>query len=293
MAQELLVISGKGGTGKTSVVGAFAALAEHKVLADCDVDAADLHLLLSPKVREAHDFSASKEALIHGEHCIGCERCIAVCRFDALSMVDGVAIVDPIACEGCGVCAHICPEGTITMEDVISGNWYLSETKYGPMVHAELGIAQENSGKLVALVRREAKKLAQRAGCKYVIIDGPPGIGCPVISAIAQVDLALIVSEPTAAGIHDLERVLALADHFGVETAAAINKYDLDLARTDQIEEYCRGRGTPVVGKIPFDEAVVKAVVEGVPLMAYDPDGQAAQEMRTMWMNVVEYLDAL
>jgi len=293
MAQELLVISGKGGTGKTSVVGAFAALAEHKVLADCDVDAADLHLLLSPKVREAHDFSASKEALIHGEHCSGCERCIAVCRFDALSMVDGVAIVDPIACEGCGVCAHICPEGAITMEDVISGNWYLSETKYGPMVHAELGIAQENSGKLVALVRREAKKLAQRAGCKYVIIDGPPGIGCPVISAIAQVDLALIVSEPTAAGIHDLERVLALADHFGVETAAAINKYDLDLARTDQIEEYCRGRGTPVVGKIPCDEAVVKAVVEGVPLMAYDPDGQAAQEMRTMWMNVVEYLDAL
>ncbi|MGI6035310.1 MAG: P-loop NTPase [Limnochordia bacterium] len=291
MVQELLVISGKGGTGKTSVVGSLAALAKNKVLVDCDVDAADLHLLLAPRARKTYDFSASKEAVVHGDRCTGCERCVSVCRFDALAMVDDLAAVDPIACEGCGVCAHICPREAIVMEDVISGNWYISDTDYGPMVHAKLGIAQENSGKLVTQVRREARKIAERAGLDYIIIDGPPGIGCPVISSIAGVDLALIVTEPTVSGIHDLERVLALAEHFGVKTMVGINKYDLDVASTGKIEDYCRDRGALVAGRIPFDEAMVKAVVRGLAVVEYDPNGQAAKMMRAMWANILGCLE--
>ncbi len=341
--KELLVISGKGGTGKTSIVGAFAVLADSKVLADCDVDAADLHLLLDPMVRTTNEFWAGKQAVLDPAKCIcssmragSCERgmrcecgvCAEVCRFGAINgggsmsvrgigSVDNASLpkIDPVSCEGCGVCARACPHGAISMEDVMSGHWFVSDTAYGPMVHARLGAAQENSGKLVTEVRREARSIAEGQGLEYIITDGPPGIGCPVISSMSGVDLALIVSEPTVSGVHDMKRVIELAHHFGVKAAVCINKYDLDEVSAGQIEEYCQSEGVEVAGKIPFDEEVVGALVRGVPVVAHDgrgvgttragadgadrsgpagfagrTEGKAARAMRQLWARVVDCL---
>lgn len=300
--KELLVISGKGGTGKTSVVASFAALAENKVLADCDVDAADLHLMLSPQELESHEFIASKLATLDKEKCIGCGRCSEVCRFDAIAMDDGYPVIDPLSCEGCNVCSYICPEGAIGMVDVVSGHWYVSDTRFGPMVHAKLKAAEENSGRLVSQVRRKARSIAESQGHECILIDGPPGVGCPVISSVSGVDLALIVTEPTVAGVHDMERVLDLARHFDVNAAVCINKYDLDEANTERIEDYCRAQGIEVLGKIPFDEEMVKAVVRGKPpVMRINgsnscPDsrecseGKAAKAIRELWERVETHL---
>jgi|CZCA01.1.fsa_nt_gi MinD superfamily P-loop ATPase len=313
--KELLVISGKGGTGKTSVVASFAALADSKVLADCDVDAADLHLLLSPEELESHEFIASRLATLDKEKCIGCGRCSEVCRFDAIAMADGYPVIDPISCEGCNVCSFICPEGAITMVDAISGHWYVSNTRFGPMVHAKLKAAEENSGKLVSQVRRKAREIAESQGLECIITDGPPGVGCPVISSISGVDLALIVTEPTVAGVHDMERVLDLTRHFDVNAAVCINKCDLDEANTERIEDYCCAEEIEVVGKIPFDEEMVKAVVRGEPPVTRVggghgyvegfgpgheagsadsrrcPEGSAAQAIRRLWDKVEALLE--
>ncbi len=326
--KELLVISGKGGTGKTSIVGAFAVLADSKVLADCDVDAADLHLLLDPTVRTTNEFWAGKQAVLDPAMCRECGVCAEVCRFGAINgggsmsvrgigSVDNASLpkIDPVSCEGCGVCARACPHGAISMEDVMSGHWFVSDTAYGPMVHARLGAAQENSGKLVTEVRREARSIAEGQGLEYIITDGPPGIGCPVISSMSGVDLALIVSEPTVSGVHDMKRVIELAHHFGVKAAVCINKYDLDEVSAGQIEEYCQSEGVEVAGKIPFDEEVVGALVRGVPVVAHDgrgvgiaragadgadrsgpagsagrTEGKAARAMRQLWARVVDCL---
>lgn len=311
--KELLVISGKGGTGKTSIVGALAVLADNKVLADCDVDAADLHLLLDPTIREAHEFWAGKQAVLDPARCRGCGVCAEVCRFGAvfassesgdmsvccagpgsgLAGGAGLRRIDPVSCEGCGVCARACPSGAISMEDVMSGHWFVSDTAYGPMVHARLAAAQENSGKLVTEVRREAQSIAERQGADYIITDGPPGIGCPVISSMSGADLALIVCEPTVSGVHDMKRVVELARHFGVKAAVCINKYDLDPDSVDQIEKYCQREGAEVAGKIPFDEEVVGALVRGVPVVAHDgrAEGQAARAMRQLWAYVADCLE--
>ncbi|GAI55778.1 unnamed protein product, partial [marine sediment metagenome] len=191
--KEVVVLSGKGGTGKTSIVGSFAALAESKVLADCDVDAADLHLLLNPSIKEENEFWSGEVAVIDDEKCTQCGLCQDVCRFDAINDFK----VDPISCEGCGFCYHICPDEAITMRENLSGQWFISDTKYGPLVHARLGIAQENSGKLVAVVRQRAKQIADKHDFDYIISDGPPGIGCPVISSLSGANVALLVTEPT------------------------------------------------------------------------------------------------
>ncbi|MGI6131401.1 MAG: ATP-binding protein [Bacillota bacterium] len=306
--KELLVMSGKGGTGKTSIVGAFAVLADCKVLADCDVDAADLHLLLSPTVRIAEEFRAGQQAVLDPAKCVGAGKCSAsavcaeACRFGAIGLPSqagsgagsalgaGLPHIDPVSCEGCGVCARTCPHGAISMEDVVSGHWFVSDTAYGPMVHARLGVAQENSGKLVTQVRREARSIAEKQGLGYIITDGPPGIGCPVISSMSGVDLALIVTEPTVAGTHDMQRAVELARHFGVKPAVCINKYDLDEAGAKQIEQYCSSEGVQIAGKVPFDEEVVGAVVRGVPVVTRDgshrAEGKAAQAIRRLWANV-------
>jgi len=279
--KEVVILSGKGGTGKTSIVGSFAAIAQNKVLADCDVDAADLHLILTPSIKEENEFWSGQVAVINEEECTQCGLCQDVCRFDAIKDFR----VDPISCEGCGFCSHICPVEAIDMKESLSGHWFISDTKYGHLVHARLGIAQENSGKLVALVRQQAKQIAERDGLNYIISDGPPGIGCPVISSLSGANLALLVTEPTLSGIHDLERVLGVCRHFGITALVCINKYDLNEDNTRQIENYCLNQGVEVAARIPFDNIVTEALVEKLPVVEYS-QGKVTQEIESLWQRI-------
>lgn len=274
--KELVVISGKGGTGKTTIVGAFADLAKNACLADCDVDAADLHLLLQPTVKQTHDFSGGKLASVITEKCIGCGKCEQVCSFDAPkptgpanNVVEKTYLIDPIACEGCSVCLHFCPVNAIEFKDKINGQYFISDTRFGPMVHARLGIAEENSGKLVTLVRNEAKKIATEQNKNLIIVDGSPGIGCPVIASVAAANLVLIVTEPTLSALHDLERVAELTDHFQLPAAVCINKFDINPQIADTIEQTANKRKLPVLGKIPYDNTVTYAQVAGKTVVEY------------------------
>ena len=284
--KEVVVLSGKGGTGKTSIVGCFAALAQSKVLADCDVDAADLHLLLNPVIQQRNEFWSGQVSFIDEEKCTHCGLCQELCRFEAVKDYR----VDPVSCEGCGFCSQICPVEAITMKENLSGCWFMSDTQYGPLVHARLGIAQENSGKLVALVRQQAGLLAKEQGFDYIISDGPPGIGCPVISSLSGANLALLVTEPTLSGIHDLERVLGVCQHFGVPALVCINKYDINEDNTRQIEGYCLSQGVAVASKIPFDNIVTEALVQGLPVVEYSP-GKVTQEIESLWQHVIQELE--
>jgi MinD superfamily P-loop ATPase len=279
--KEVVVLSGKGGTGKTSIVGSLAALAEKKVLADCDVDAADLHLLLSPSVKQEEEFWSGQVAYIDPGKCTQCGLCQELCRFNAIRDY----AVDLVSCEGCGFCAHICPVEAITMRENLAGHWFISGTKYGPLVHARLGIAQENSGKLVAVVRQQAKRIAGQDGLDYIISDGPPGIGCPVISSLSGASLALLVTEPTLSGIHDLERVLAVCRHFGVPAVVCLNKYDINEDNTREIENFCFSQDIDVAAKIPFDNVVTEALVRGLPVVEYS-DGRVSKEIERLWQNI-------
>ena len=279
--QEIVILSGKGGTGKTTIVASFAALARDKVLVDCDVDAADLHLLLQPNVKRSEEFWSGKTAYIDKKYCTGCGICEQVCRFDAIRNFK----VDPVSCEGCGFCFHVCPEDTIRMENNLSGEWFICDTKYGPLVHARLGIAQENSGKLVALVRQEARKLAQEQGLGYILSDGPPGIGCPVISSLSGANLVLAVTEPTLSGMHDLDRVLGVCQHFGVPALVCINKYDINEENTSNIEKFCEAMGVEVISKLPFDNVVTEALVKGLPVVEYCEDG-ITREIENLWKRL-------
>lgn len=287
--KEVVVLSGKGGTGKTSIVGSLAAIAKNKVMADCDVDAADLHLLLDPAVKEENEFWSGQVAVIDEEKCIQCGLCQDLCRFDAISDTIDYFRIDPISCEGCGFCSHLCPVEAITMKDNLAGCWFVSDTRYGPLVNARFGIAQENSGKLVALVRQQARKIAEDNNLNYIISDGPPGIGCPVISSLSGASLALLVTEPTLSGIHDLERVLQVCNHFGVPALACINKYDLNEDNTNRIEDYCLKQGVAVVAKIPFDNVVTESIVQGMPVVEYS-EGRVAGEIRGLWQRITETL---
>jgi len=283
--KEVVVLSGKGGTGKTSLVGSFAALTQSAVLADCDVDAADLHLLLNPSVKENHEFWSGQVAVIDEEKCNQCELCQDVCRFDAIHDFR----VDPIACEGCGFCYQVCPADAISMQECLSGRWFISDTKYGPLVHARMGIAQENSGKLVALVRQKARQIAEKQGLDYIISDGPPGIGCPVISSLTGSNLALLVTEPTLSGMHDLERVLGVCRHFGVPAMVCVNKYDLNDDNTGQIESYCRSQGVELASRIPFDNVFTEALVQGQPVVEYTQN-EVASEIKSLWQYIYHAL---
>ncbi len=280
--KQIIIISGKGGTGKTVLTASFAALAKNKVMADCDVDAADLHLLLKPEIKERHEFKSGKTAKIDKKLCTQCGECITVCRFNAVSEN---FIVDPVSCEGCAICSLICPVEAIKMEENLSGEWFVSSTKYGPMVHAKLGIAEENSGKLVTLVRQKAKEIAEGENKDYVIVDGPPGIGCPVIASLANIDLALIVTEPTLSGIHDMERIADVAKHFSVPTEVVINKYDINLKNTQEIRKICQDRNVEVLGELPFSEDVIRSLVKGVPIVEFC-NGQIAKDIVALWEKV-------
>lgn len=283
--KELVVLSGKGGTGKTSIVGSFAALAKHKVLVDCDVDAADLHLLLQPIMREKHEFWSGQTAFIDKQVCTECGLCQDLCRFAAIENFK----VDLVSCEGCGFCYHICPEEAVIMQENLSGSWFISDTNYGSLVHARLGIAQENSGKLVALVRKQAREIAEREGVGYIISDGPPGIGCPVISSLSGANLALLVTEPTLSGIHDLERILGVCQHFGANALVCINKYDINEDNSRRIESYCSSQGVEVASRIPFDNAVTEAMVQGLPVVEYS-NNQVSRQIERLWQDISSIL---
>ncbi len=283
--KEVVILSGKGGTGKTSIVGCFASLAQNKILCDCDVDAADLHLLLEPLSKKDYEFRSGQTAYIDSGKCTQCDLCQDNCRFDAINAY----IVDSASCEGCGFCSHICPEEAIIMKENLAGHWFISDTACGPMVHARLGIAEENSGKLVTTVRNEAKRIAEEKGLGLVITDGPPGIGCPVISSLSGATLALIVTEPTLSGIHDMERVIGVCNHFSVPVLVCVNKYDINQKNTLQIESMCDDLGIEVIAKIPFDNIVTEALIQGQSVVEYS-DGEVSQKIRSMWesiMNVV------
>jgi MinD superfamily P-loop ATPase len=294
--KELVVISGKGGTGKTSIVASFASLAKNAVFADCDVDAADLHLVLEPKIMQKSDFSGGKRAAIAAEKCSGCGKCQELCRFDAIHLngegndvVDKTFTVDPISCEGCKVCVEFCPVDAIEFNDCINGQWFISDTRFGTMVHAKLGIAEKNSGKLVTLIRKEAKRIVTEEEKDLIIIDGSPGIGCPVIASITGADLVLIITEPTLSGKHDLGRVADLAASFGIPTLLCINKSDLNREITAQIAEEADNRGIKLAGKIRYDKAFTMAQIMKATVIEYT-GGWVSEEIKTLWRNVVYVL---
>jgi MinD superfamily P-loop ATPase len=282
--KEICVLSGKGGTGKTSLVGALAALITDKILVDCDVDAPDLHLLLTPKIKSREEFLGGRKAVIISELCTECGRCLEVCRFEAVS--DNFR-VDSTPCEGCGVCVHFCPFGAIDFPPAVCGEWFMSETRFGPMVHAQLGAGQENSGLLVSLVRGKAQDLAEANNLPLILVDGPPGIGCPVISSLTGTDGVLIVTEPTLSGLHDLNRVLELSNHFKIPGMVLINKYDLNREMTERIEIYCREKGLNLAGRLPYDPIVTEAMIQGKTIPELSQNG-LSRAIKDIWDRVQE-----
>lgn len=283
MVRELVVVSGKGGTGKTSITAAFASLAPNCILCDADVDAADLHLLMTPEVKQSSPFMGGNLAVIRETVCTQCGKCRELCRFDAISED---YVVDSISCEGCGVCVDLCPEDAIDFPVQQCGDWFLSSTRFAPMVHARLGIAEENSGKLVSLVRKESKELAEKRGVPLIVTDGPPGIGCPVIAAIGGATALLIIVEPTVSGIHDMQRVVELAAHFKVPGFVCINKFDLNHEMTEKIQEFAKEKNLQIAGRIAFDSIFTKAMVQGKNIIEYAPDSEIAKQIVRTWERI-------
>jgi MinD superfamily P-loop ATPase len=294
--KQLVILSGKGGTGKTSITAAFAhlvaksPLAAKIILADADVDAANLELVLKPTLIEQQDFKGGKVAVIDQGICASCGDCQAVCRFDAINYTDGLYVVDPIACDGCAACVYQCPTESITMHEQLAGKFYFSESRYGPLYHANLLPGQENSGKLVTLVKQRARLQALDENRQLVVVDGPPGIGCPVISAVSGADLALVVAEPTVSGVHDMHRALETLKHFGVRALVVINKADIFPAGADEIEAFCHQQGIETVGRIPFDLTVASAMVAGEAVTAFQPQAPSSVAIRQVWERITQSL---
>jgi len=284
--RQLTVISGKGGTGKTTLTGAFAALAEGAVIADCDVDAPDLHLILHPEIKEEKKFSGMKLASINHEKCINCRKCYENCKFDAIT--DDLR-VNELKCEGCGVCVYVCPVNAVEFKERDSGILYISETRFGPMVHARLNIGEETSGKLVSLVRSTAREIAEKRKKDLIIIDGSPGIGCPVIASLTDSDLALIVTESTLSGLHDLKRVYDVSKHFGIKTMVCINKYDINRENSEKIEKFCMENGIEIAGEIPYDPDFTKAMIEEKTIIEYNDNPL----VREIWEKIKEVMQSL
>jgi len=284
--KQITIISGKGGTGKTTLVGSFAALAENKVIADCDVDAPDLHLLLHPEIIKREEFKGLKVAVMDKTLCTECGTCEETCRFNAIALTeDSGYAVNPARCEGCGACVFSCPQEALTLKERVSGYAFISKTNYGTMAHAQLNIAEETSGKLVTVVRNHARQVAEKERRELILIDGAPGIGCPVIASLTGVDLALIVTEPTMSGLHDLERILDVTSHFGIGSVVCINKYDINEENSGRITEFCRQRGIEVVGNIPYDPVVTEAMVAGKPVVEFS-EGKVSEAIKEVWRSI-------
>jgi len=281
--KQLTILSGKGGTGKTTLTASFAVLAENAVVADCDVDAPDLHMLLHPEIVETQRFTGSKLAVIDPQKCLDWGMCREKCRFDAIT---ADFKVDPISCEGCGVCTIVCPSNAVTLTDRDSGYAYISKTRYGFMAHALLNPSEGNSGKLVTLVRQNAKRIAEQENSDLIIVDGPPGIGCPVIASVAGVDAGLVVTEPTMSGIHDLKRALQLLQHFKVTPLVCVNMYDINMENTEKILSFCRESDVEVVGKVAFSPKVTEAMVNGKTVVEYVPEEDVSKEIACVWERI-------
>ena len=276
--KEIVIISGKGGTGKTSIISAFASLAENKVLCDADVDAADLHLIMAPEIIERHDFDAGHTAKIDLDKCTECGLCRDLCRWNAISRDYKV---DEIECEGCGVCYYFCPEKAITFPINTSGEWFISHTRFGPMAHARLGIAEENSGKLVTLIRKEGRELAEKNELDYLLTDGPPGVGCPVIASMGGASAVLIVAEPSVSGKHDMERVSELAAFFKVPAMLCVNKFDINPEMGKAIEAFAHEKNVKSVGRVPFDPDFTRAMVAGKTIVEFNESGEACRAVKS------------
>lgn len=290
--KQIVILSGKGGTGKTTIAAALAHLASQTgaaIMVDADVDASNLELVLSPIIQEEADFSSGKKASIDPTLCTACGRCAELCRFDAILPGADAYRVDQLACEGCALCFYRCPAEAIRMDETISGRWFRSDTRFGPLFHARLHPGEENSGKLVTLVRQKALQLGRNTRADWVIIDGSPGIGCPVIAAATGADLALLVTEPTISGIHDLQRILKTTEHFRISSLVCVNKADINPMRSREIADFCRERGIPVVAQIPYDDVVTRAMVRGQTVMEYGDSAVAAQ-VRHVWERIQETL---
>lgn len=289
-AKELVVISGKGGTGKTSITACFAFLSRNSVICDCDVDAADLHLILNPEIKEKGYFSGGVEAKINLEKCTGCGECIQECRFLAINEKDtdeGIKYeIDPVVCEGCGVCGIVCAFDAVDIKDAVNGEWYVSDSRYGPFSHARLGIAEENSGRLVTLVKDKSKILAEKIKATKTLIDGAPGTGCPVISSLNGAYYTVIVTEPTVSGIHDMKRILDVTAHFGTDTGVIINKYDLNKKNTEKIEKLCKDKGVELLGTIPYDTVITDAQMMGLPVVEYAPESEVSKNISRIYKKI-------
>ncbi len=284
--REILILSGKGGTGKTTLTAAFAHLASNHVICDLDVDAPDLHLILQPDTHTTEAFESGHEAVIRPEDCERCGTCLDACRYDAIQG-DDPPVVDSLKCEGCKLCVALCPADAITFALNHCGDWYQSESRFGPMVHAQLFPAEENSGRLVALLRQQARAMAEAQGRDLILSDGPPGIGCPVIAALSGVDLAVIVTEPTVSGRHDLERVLELCRHFKIPAGVIINKCDLNLDQANDIKAYCRTQHLPLIGELPHDQVFTEAMVQGLTVTEFRPEGIGAA-VEAVWHAILK-----
>lgn len=287
--KQLLIISGKGGTGKTSITAAFASLSTNSVFADCDVDAADLHLILKPEIIVEEPFVSGHKAIINAVKCIQCDRCRELCRFNAINILDNAYSVKELNCEGCGVCEWNCPVQAISLIDSLSGHSYISNTRFGVMSHAKLLPGADNSGKLVSVVRNKAVKLAKDNGNNLIIIDGPPGIGCPVIASMTGVDMILAVTEPSLSGMHDLMRILELSCKFRIRTLVCINKWDINESLSNKLESALRDKNIQVIGRIPYDKNVTKAQLEGKTIIEYI-DNSTSAIIKNMWDEINKIL---
>lgn len=286
--KEVVIVSGKGGTGKTSLTAAFAELSGRKVICDTDVDASNMPLILNPSVVQKNEFTGGFKALKTVEECCECGACRNLCRFRA---IDENFNIKPELCEGCGVCVSLCPEGVIMMKPTVAGEWFISETRSGPMVHARLGVAEENSGKLVAQVRKIGREIAQQSNMDLILVDGPPGIGCPAISAITGCSLVVMVAEPTVSSIHDVKRLYELTCQFNIPAVLCVNKCDIDPARADEIESFAEEAGIPIVGRIPFDQQITQSLVQGQTIINHAPESNTSQQVRLTWQNIYQRLN--
>jgi MinD superfamily P-loop ATPase len=290
---EIVILSGKGGTGKTSLSAAFATINKNTIVADCDVDGSDLHLILQPENDRTERFITSHKAIIDYNSCTNCGICMNYCRFKAISLLNDQVTISEIACDGCKLCARICPSDSIQMIPNDKSYWYIGDYRNGRMVHARLAPGEENSGKLVNVVRENARKIAKETGFETIIIDGPPGIGCPVISSVTGANKAIVVTEPTNSGFHDMKRVLEVTANFKVNTFVVINKYDLNKAISDKIQNWCNENNIPVAGKIAFDAQIVEAMINCQSIVEWKPKSETSREIISVYNTIFTLKDKM